>query len=89
MKTAVITGVSGMDGTMLARYLLGLNYKVVGIIRRNSTSNEERLALIKKSDNLVLVYGDVTDGSSIDRVVQEYKPDEFYHLAANSFVGHS
>ena len=83
---AVITGASGMDSTYLAKYLIDQDYTVVGILRRNSTSNNERLRFIE-SDKFITTYGDITDAASIARIVQQYQPDEFYALAANSFVG--
>lgn len=80
-KLAVISGIGGMDGTYLAKYLISLNYKVIGIVRRTSNVNSERISLLK---DIELVYGDVTDGTSIDQIVAKYQPNEFFHLAANS-----
>lgn len=88
-KIAMITGISGMDASYLSRYLLSLDYQVIGIARRNSTPNTARTQFIDTNPNLKIIYGDVTDGISINRLVAEYKPDEFYHLAANSFVSAS
>lgn len=86
-KTAVISGISGMDGFYLSHYLLSIGYKVVGIMRRSSVNNEWRLKTIMSNTNFSIVYGDITDQASISEIISEYKPDEFYHLAANSFVG--
>lgn len=86
-RTAVITGCGGMDGFYLSHFLLERQYKVVGVLRRSANSNDRRLGTLRGSPNFNVVYGDITDASSINRVVQEFQPDEFYHLAANSFVG--
>ena len=85
--TSIITGVGGMDGFYLARFLLDKGHKVVGILRRSANQNDKRLRTIIGSPNFHLVYGDVTDAASINSIVQKFQPDEFYHLAANSFVG--
>ena len=86
IETIIISGISGMDGTCLAHYLLSKGHKVIGIVRRNSTSNEQRIQFLKDRPNFHLMYADITDAGSIDRVVECYKPDKFFHLAANSFV---
>lgn len=86
MKTAVIDGITGQDGTYLASYLLTKGYVVVGIKRRTSTPNNERLEFIKHQ-NLFITNGDITDANSINRVVKEYQPDEYFHLASQSHVG--
>jgi len=86
-KTAIITGIGGMDGFYLSRLLLEKNYRVVGILRRSANKNDARLRTLQGSPNLHLVYGDVTDAASISTIVEQFRPDEFYHLAANSFVG--
>jgi GDPmannose 4,6-dehydratase len=85
-KTALISGVSGQDGYYLSKYLLDLGYRVVGIVRRTSTPNDTRLRTLKGTPNFVLVDGDITDISSIQRLVKTFQPDEFYHLAAQSHV---
>ena len=88
IKTSMITGITGMDGTILANLLLKKGHKVIGVVRRNSTPNNlSRLSLLLNDPNLVIVYGDITDAASVDRFVCAYEPDELYHLAANSFVG--
>lgn len=88
-KTAIISGIGGMDGTYLTKLLLEKGYQVIGIIRRSANDNSSRLRTLLGSPNLHIVYGDITDAASINRIVSEFKPDEFYHLAANSFVGTS
>lgn len=86
-KTAIITGIGGMDGYYLSRLLLENGYRVIGILRRSANQNDKRLRTLQGSPNLHLVYGDITDAASICSIVQKFQPDEFYHLAANSFVG--
>jgi GDPmannose 4,6-dehydratase len=92
MKTAFITGVNGQDGSLLAQYLLSRkDYKVVGMQRRTSTPTDWRLLEMGLYDNpdFSVCSGDLTDQGSIDRIIQEYKPQEVYNLAAQSFVGAS
>jgi GDPmannose 4,6-dehydratase len=89
MSTAVITGINGQDGSYLAEFLLDKGYTIIGLIRRTS-SEDQKLTNIEhllKNQNLVLEDGDLTDSASIWRLVQDYKPDEFYNLAAQSHVG--
>lgn len=87
MPTALITGITGQDGSYLAEQLLEKGYEVYGLVRRLSTSNESR---IKESiDRLVLLEGDLTDQSSLNVAVQTAMPDEVYNLAAQSFVATS
>lgn len=88
-KIAIVTGIGGMDGFYLSHLLLSYGYEVIGILRRSANSNDVRLRTLRGSPNLHLVYGDVTDAASISSIVQLFKPSEFYHLAANSFVGTS
>lgn len=88
-KTAVITGITGQDGFYLTNHLLSLDYQVVGIVRRTSSPSDGRLRTLRGSPNLHLVNGDVTDLSSLERIVSEWCPDEFYHLAAQSHVAFS
>ncbi|HJQ21202.1 MAG TPA: GDP-mannose 4,6-dehydratase [Gemmatimonadaceae bacterium] len=84
MPTALITGITGQDGSYLAEFLLGKGYKVVGIVRRSSTTPYERIAhLIDKID---LVSADLLDQTSLTDVVHDYQPQEIYNLAAQSFV---
>ena len=90
-KTALITGVTGQDGSYLAEYLLELGYEVHGLIRRHSTENLDRLTgILKSSYNKVkffLHYADLSDSSNLIRLVSEIKPTEVYNLAAQSHVG--
>lgn len=84
MKTALITGITGQDGSYLAELLLGKGYEVVGMVRRSSTVTFERIEHIQ--DSISIVQGDLHDQSSLVSVLEEYKPDEVYNLAAQSFV---
>jgi GDPmannose 4,6-dehydratase len=87
MPTALITGITGQDGSYLAELLLEKGYEVYGLVRRLSTPNETRIgALI---DSIVLLEGDLTDQSSLNVAVQTAMPDEVYNLAAQSFVATS
>lgn len=84
MPTALITGVTGQDGSYLAEFLLGQGYKVVGMVRRTSTLKFERINHIQ--DQIEIVQGDLLDQMSLIGLLQEYNPDEVYNLAAQSFV---
>jgi len=84
MPTALITGVTGQDGSYLAEFLLDRGYRVVGMVRRTSTLNFHRIGHIQ--DRLELVPGDLSDQISLIRILDEYQPDEVYNLAAQSFV---
>jgi GDPmannose 4,6-dehydratase len=84
MPTALITGITGQDGSYLAEFLLEKGYKVVGMIRRSSTVTWERVKHI--IDDIEIVQGDLYDQSSLMNIVTESKPDEIYNLAAQSFV---
>lgn len=86
-KTALITGITGQDGSYLAELLLDKGYDVYGLIRRLSTPNISRIEQIL--DNIELVEGDLTDQSSLDNAMRIARPDEVYNLAAQSFVGTS
>ena len=83
-KRALITGVTGQDGSYLAELLLERDYEVIGMVRRSSTVNFERIASIQ--DRLTLVSGDLLDEGSLISVLSEHRPDEIYNLAAQSFV---
>jgi GDPmannose 4,6-dehydratase len=83
-KRALITGITGQDGSYLAEFLLDKGYEVVGMVRRSSTVNFERIAHIQ--DRLTLVPGDLLDEVSLIGILREHKPDEVYNLAAQSFV---
>ncbi len=85
-KTAFITGVTGQDGSYLAEYLLDIGYIVVGLVRRTSMINRDRVDQIE-NDRFHLVWGDVTDFVSLINAFREWQPDEIYHLAAQSHVG--
>ncbi|MEJ7763945.1 MAG: GDP-mannose 4,6-dehydratase [Acidimicrobiales bacterium] len=81
---ALVTGVTGQDGSYLAELLLAKGYEVVGMVRRSSTVNFERIAAIQ--DQLTLVQADLLDEGSLVAVLREHQPDEIYNLAAQSFV---
>lgn len=87
-KTAIITGITGQDGSYLAELLLSNNYKVVGLYRRTSTYHFQRISGIN-SKNLILEECDLTDPSGLQRLILKYQPDEIYNLAAQSHVGTS
>jgi GDPmannose 4,6-dehydratase len=84
MKKALITGITGQDGSYLAELLLGKGYEVHGLVRRSSSFNTRRIDHIR--DDLHLHYGDLIDTSSISRVLEHIGPDEIYNLAAQSHV---
>ena len=86
-KTALITGVSGMDGSHLADLLLTKGYKVYGMERRSSNANDVNIKHLK--DKITILNGDMTDQNSLLRCLKESNPDEVYNLAAQSFVGES
>jgi GDPmannose 4,6-dehydratase len=81
---ALITGITGQDGSYLAEFLLEKGYEVYGVVRRSSLEKYDRVAHI--ADKLRFVEGDLTDQSSLDQALQQLKPDEVYNLAAQSFV---
>ncbi|MBA7703958.1 GDP-mannose 4,6-dehydratase [subsurface metagenome] len=87
MKTALLTGITGQCGSYLAEFLLSKGYKVHGISRRVSTTNTSRLDHFSNEPGLNLHYGDVTDASNLNRLLEEIKPDEIYNLASQSDVG--
>lgn len=86
MKKALITGITGQDGSYLAEFLLEKGYEVHGIVRRASVSNTARIDHLIAEDRIRLHEGDLSDSSSIIRIVGEVKPDEIYNLAAQSHV---
>lgn len=95
MKKAIITGVTGQDGSYLAEFLLEKGYEVHGIIRRSSSYNQERLEdllteeesrTLYNNKNFFLHYGDVTDALNVTSIIGEIQPDEIYNLAAQSHV---
>lgn len=85
-KSALITGITGQDGSYLAEFLLEKGYEVHGVIRRSSFTNTYRIDHLLKNNLLVLHDGDLIDSSSLTRVIIELKPDEIYNLAAQSHV---
>lgn len=92
MKKALITGITGQDGSYLAELLLSKDYEVHGIIRRASTFNTQRIDRVykdphKKNVKLFLHYGDLVDASNLSRLIEKIEPDEIYNLAAQSHVG--
>jgi len=88
-KTALITGVVGQDGSYLAEFLLNKGYLVYGIARKTSNDNLQRIKGILNNSNFKILYGDVTDMSSLINSIETAEPDELYNLAAMSFVGES
>lgn len=86
MKKALITGVTGQDGSYLAEFLLEKGYEVHGMIRRSSVDFRERIAHLEGHPNFHLHYGDMGDSMSIVQVVSQVRPDEIYNLAAQSHV---
>jgi GDPmannose 4,6-dehydratase len=89
MKKALITGITGQDGSYLAELLLNKGYKVIGLVRRSSMPNFERINKILSNENFSLVEGDLTDSFSVYSLVQQGNFDEVYNLAAQSHVGTS
>ena len=90
-EKALITGITGQDGSYLAEFLLEKNYEVHGIKRRASSLNTQRIDHIYvdphvENQNLILHYGDLTDSSNITRILSEIEPDEVYNLGAQSHV---
>lgn len=91
MKKAIITGITGQDGSYLADFLLNKEYEVHGIVRRSSSFNRARIDHLTQNNNifqkkLFLHYGDLTDSSSLNRIISNVAPDEIYNLAAQSHV---
>src|SRR5260370_2140964 len=91
MKTALITGITGQDGSFRAEFLLAKGYDVHGVVRRASTFNTERLDRIYADPHedkvaLRLHYGDLTDGTGLRHIVESVRPDEIYNLGAQSHV---
>ena len=86
MKTALITGITGQDGSYLAEFLLEKDYAVHGVVRRSSEDRRKRLGYLEGRENFRVHYGDMTDSISLARIVSAVKPDEIYNLAAQSHV---
>lgn len=89
MKTAIIFGVTGQDGSYLTDLLLSKDYQVVGVARRSSVDTTERLGQNIKNVNFTLVEGDITDAFCVSDIINKFEPDEVYNLAAQSHVGTS
>lgn len=90
-KVALVTGITGQDGSYLAELLLKEQYDIVGIVRRSSSFNRQRIEHLHTDEHLAtnkirLMYGDMTDSASIEKIVADVKPDEIYNLAAQSHV---
>jgi GDPmannose 4,6-dehydratase len=90
-KRALITGITGQDGSYLSELLISKGYEVHGIIRRSSSFNTERIDHLyhdphEKTVRLFLHYGDLTDGSSLRSIISQIQPDEIYNLGAQSHV---
>ena len=85
-KTALIIGINGQDGSYLTEFLLSKNYKVCGLIRRHSVCNSQTARIEHVRDNVSLMYGDLTDSSSLLNAIIKFKPDEIYNLGAQSHV---
>jgi GDPmannose 4,6-dehydratase len=88
-KTAFVTGMTGQDGPYLAKLLVEKGYKVFGLVKRYSNPNLDNIHYLGIENDIELVTGDITDDSSMNHLVKSIKPDEFYNLAAQSFVGAS
>ncbi len=86
MKKALITGITGQDGSYLAEFLLKKGYQITGMVRRSSSINRSRIDHLPQGKKLRLVYGDLNDASSINRIIRNSQPDEIYNLAAQSHV---
>ncbi len=86
MKIALITGVTGQDGSYLSEYLLEKGYEVHGILRRTSTERRERIEHLRDNPYFHLHYGDMTDSMSLLKIIQKVRPSEIYNLAAQSHV---
>ena len=86
MKKALITGVTGQDGSYLSEFLLDKNYEAHGIIRRSSVDYRERISHLENNEHFHLHYGDLGDSISLVKIISEVKPDEIYNLAAQSHV---
>jgi GDPmannose 4,6-dehydratase len=88
-KTSIITGITGQDGSYLAENLLNKGHNVIGLYRRSSSNNFDRILSIKDNNRLILEEFDITDHSDCTNIIIKYRPNEFYNLAAQSHVGTS
>ena len=86
-KVAVITGVNGQDGSYLSDILIEKGYKVIGVSRRRAVGGLDNVQHILGHPQFTLEQGDITDSGSLIRIMEKHSPDEFYNLAAQSFVG--
>jgi GDPmannose 4,6-dehydratase len=88
---AIVTGISGQDGYFLSQLLLSKGYELHGILRRNSSMTQGTLDILPDNirNQIIIHYGDITDGNFLSNLLQKEKPEELYHLAAQSFVGYS
>ena len=84
MKIALITGITGQDGSYLAEWLLKQNYRVIGLVRQTSTINDQRIAPLR--DRIELAHGDLLDQGSLSEIFETYRPDEIYNLGGQSNV---
>ena len=87
MKKAIITGINGQDGSYLAEFLIDKGYEVIGTLKRNSVAENQTFRLDNIFSKIKLVYADITDLSSLVKLIKEIEPDEIYNLAAQSHVG--
>ena len=87
MKRALITGITGQDGSYLAELLLSKEYEVYGLVRMSSVNNRERISHLLGNNNFHILYGDLTDEASLYEAIKKSNPDEIYNLAAQSHVG--
>ena len=85
-KKALITGITGQDGSYLAEFLLEKDYEVYGMVRRASVEKFERIDHLLENEKFELVQGDLLDQNSLITIMQDVRPDEVYNLAAQSFV---
>jgi len=89
LKTAIIFGVTGQDGSYLTDLLLSKDYRVVGVARRSSVDTTERLSQNIKNADFIVIEGDITDAFCVSDIINKFEPDEVYNLAAQSHVGTS
>ena len=85
-KRALITGITGQDGSYLTEYLLELGYDVYGIVRRHSVAENQSSRIAHLDHRITRIYGDLTDEWSISKIITDVQPDEIYNLAAMSHV---
>ena len=83
-RKALITGITGQDGSYLAEFLLEKGYEVIGMVRRSSTVNFDRIAHLQEMDKLEIVQGDLLDQMSLIDILRDHHPDEVYNLAAQA-----